>query len=217
MVHEALSRAADLGDQHVMLLDALRHQRGKRSHRSFDPFGRCVPPVLEKPRRDPRQRRQMIYGVAAVIHRVAQDNAEFSGEGCRTEKTLLKGIADAHRLEEYGVDYAVLAGGAIAGARTAFVGGTRGSDPSAGRSAGTEDSTCASLAVPSTAEPPSKTLAAPKPFTTPDLGRAGSEGRLRGSADVSRLAAFVSGLPHRRMRAVRRCRHCRNAPRRKSK
>jgi glycine/D-amino acid oxidase-like deaminating enzyme len=29
---------------------------------------------------------------------------------CRTEKTLLKGIADAHRLEEYGVDYAVLAG-----------------------------------------------------------------------------------------------------------
>jgi len=29
---------------------------------------------------------------------------------CRTEKTLLKGIADAHRLEEYGVDYTVLAG-----------------------------------------------------------------------------------------------------------
>ena len=29
---------------------------------------------------------------------------------CRTEKTLLKGIADAHRLEEYGVDYKVLTG-----------------------------------------------------------------------------------------------------------
>ena len=29
---------------------------------------------------------------------------------CRTEKTLLKGIADAHRLEEYGVDYTVLTG-----------------------------------------------------------------------------------------------------------
>ena len=29
---------------------------------------------------------------------------------CRTEKTLLKGIADAHKLEEYGVDYTVLAG-----------------------------------------------------------------------------------------------------------
>ena len=27
---------------------------------------------------------------------------------CRTEKTLLKGIADAHQLEEYGVDYTVL-------------------------------------------------------------------------------------------------------------
>ena len=39
MVHEALSRAADLGDQRVMLLDALRHQRGERSHRLFDPFG----------------------------------------------------------------------------------------------------------------------------------------------------------------------------------
>src|SRR5712671_360194 len=81
MGHEALSRTADLGNQRVMLLDALRHQRGERSHRSFDPFGDCVPPVLEKPRRDPRQRRQMIDGVAAVIHRVAQDNAEFSGDG----------------------------------------------------------------------------------------------------------------------------------------
>jgi hypothetical protein len=78
-----MSRAADLGNQRVMLLDALRHQRGKRSHRSFDPFGDCVPPVLEKPRRDPWQRRQMIHGVAAVIHRIAQDNAEFSGEGVR--------------------------------------------------------------------------------------------------------------------------------------
>jgi D-amino-acid dehydrogenase len=29
---------------------------------------------------------------------------------CRTEKTLLKGIADAHRLEGYGVNYTVLAG-----------------------------------------------------------------------------------------------------------
>ena len=75
MVHEALSLAADLGNQRVMLLDALRHQWGERPHRSFDPFGDCVPPILEKPRRDPRQRRQMIDGVAAVIHRVAQDNA----------------------------------------------------------------------------------------------------------------------------------------------
>src|SRR5258708_29103186 len=32
MVHEALSRTADLGNQRVMLLDALRHQRGERSH-----------------------------------------------------------------------------------------------------------------------------------------------------------------------------------------
>lgn len=81
MIHEALSRTADLGNQRVMLLDALRHQRGERAHRSFDPFGACVPPVLEKPRRDPRQRRQMIDGVAAVIHRIAQDNAEFSRKG----------------------------------------------------------------------------------------------------------------------------------------
>src|SRR6516225_11011119 len=54
MVHEALSRVADLGNQRVMLLDALRHQWGERSHRSFDPFGDGVPPVLEKPGRDPR-------------------------------------------------------------------------------------------------------------------------------------------------------------------
>ena len=81
MVHEAMSRAADLGNQRVMLLDALRHQRGERSHRSFDPFGACVPPVLEKPRRDPWQRRQMIDRVTAVIHRIAQDNAKFSGKG----------------------------------------------------------------------------------------------------------------------------------------
>jgi hypothetical protein len=79
--HEALSRTADLGNQRVMLLDALRHQRGERLHRLFDPFGDGVPPVLEKPRRDPRQRRQMVYGVASVIHRIAQDNAEFSGKG----------------------------------------------------------------------------------------------------------------------------------------
>jgi D-amino-acid dehydrogenase len=32
---------------------------------------------------------------------------------CRTERTLLKGIADAHRLEEYGVDYTVLTGGQL--------------------------------------------------------------------------------------------------------
>jgi len=64
-----------------MLLDALRHQWGERSHRSFDPFGDGVPPVPEKPGRDPRQRRQMIDGVAAVIHRIAQNNAEFPGEG----------------------------------------------------------------------------------------------------------------------------------------
>jgi hypothetical protein len=35
-----------------MLRDGLRHQRGERSHRSFEPFGRCVPPVLEQPWRD---------------------------------------------------------------------------------------------------------------------------------------------------------------------
>jgi hypothetical protein len=81
MVHEALSRAADLGNQRVMLLDALRHQRGERSHRLFDPFGDSVPPVLEKPERDSRQRRQMIDGVAAVIHRIAQDNAQFPRKG----------------------------------------------------------------------------------------------------------------------------------------
>src|SRR5712672_136852 len=32
---------------------------------------------------------------------------------CRTEKTLLKGIADAQTLEEYGVDYTVLTGGQL--------------------------------------------------------------------------------------------------------
>src|SRR6267378_5915050 len=48
---------------------------------------------------------------------------------CRTEKTLLKDIADAQTLEEYGVDYTVLAGAQLRGARTAFVGGTRRSDP----------------------------------------------------------------------------------------
>ena len=80
MVHEALSRAADLGNQRVMLLDALRQQRGERLHRSFDPFGNRIPPLLEEPRRDPRQCRQMIDGVAAVIHRIAEDNAEFSGK-----------------------------------------------------------------------------------------------------------------------------------------
>ena len=39
---------------------------------------------------------------------MSSGSADFSR--CGTEKTLLKGIADAHRLEEYGVDYAVLAG-----------------------------------------------------------------------------------------------------------
>jgi hypothetical protein len=56
MVHEALSRAADLDNQRVMFLDALRHQRRERFHRSFDPFGGCVLPVAEEPRSDPRQR-----------------------------------------------------------------------------------------------------------------------------------------------------------------
>jgi len=48
----------------------------------------------------------------AEIGSAAQSLVNYKGwlNCCRTEKTLLKGIADAHRLEEYGVDYAVLAG-----------------------------------------------------------------------------------------------------------
>jgi hypothetical protein len=37
MIHEALSRTADLGNQRVMLL-ALRHKWGERLHRFFDAF-----------------------------------------------------------------------------------------------------------------------------------------------------------------------------------
>jgi hypothetical protein len=96
MIYEALRRTADLGNQRVMLPDALRHQWGERLHQLFDPFADCVPPVLEKPRCDPRQRRQMINGVAAVIHRIAQDNAEIrKGVGDHGFALDQAGIAEA--------------------------------------------------------------------------------------------------------------------------
>jgi D-amino-acid dehydrogenase len=51
----------------------------------------------------------------AEIGSAAQSLVDHRGwlNCCRTEKTLRKGIADARRLEEYGVDYMVLTGGQL--------------------------------------------------------------------------------------------------------
>jgi hypothetical protein len=61
-----------------VLVDALRHQRRQCPRRALDARRRRVLPIEKQPRRDARQRRQVIDGIATIIHRVAQDGAEFA-------------------------------------------------------------------------------------------------------------------------------------------
>jgi D-amino-acid dehydrogenase len=67
----------------------------------------------------------------AEVGSAAQSLVDHGGwlHCCRTEKTLLKGIADAANARGIRRRLLRACGGAIAGARTAFVGGPRRSDP----------------------------------------------------------------------------------------
>jgi hypothetical protein len=61
-----------------MLIDASCHQRRQCPRGALNALRRRVLPIAKQPRRDARQRRQVIDGIAAMVHRIAEDGAEFA-------------------------------------------------------------------------------------------------------------------------------------------
>ena len=95
LAHERTGRAADLGNQGLMLIDALRHQRRQCLRRALDAIRRRVLPIAKQPGRYTRQRRQVIDRIPTVVHRVAQDGAEFTRKCVRDHPFALDQAAVA--------------------------------------------------------------------------------------------------------------------------
>jgi hypothetical protein len=61
-----------------MLIDASRHQRRQCPRGALNALRGRVLPIAKQPRHDARQCRQVIDGIAAMVHRIAKDGADFA-------------------------------------------------------------------------------------------------------------------------------------------
>jgi hypothetical protein len=92
LLHQGACRAAGFRDQRVVLLDASRHQRCQCLRRALNALLCRVLPIVKQPGGSARQRRQVIDRIAAMVHCVAQNRAEFArkrvGGPCCTDRSF---------------------------------------------------------------------------------------------------------------------------------